>query len=186
VQSLLCLSTTSRTRLGYTELLLHVTVQMLVLLFRIPETLGSNLGPEIGFSDPFSSIPQSIRENSGMVPYFKPHPPSTPCRNAGYHSGVKPHIFALVSCLSYSSNLKLKTNVPPKRLLTFNGLQGVISQKKEFFILVSGTWLRRFATSQNVAESITDGVTRFSNWFNPSTFTMTLGLTSPLNRNEYQ
>jgi hypothetical protein len=36
----------------------------------------------------------------------------------------------LVPCLPYSSTMKV-----PKRLLTFNGLHGVISQKIELFII---------------------------------------------------
>jgi hypothetical protein len=39
---------------------------------------------------------------------------------------------ALVSCLAYSSTSKM-THVPPKRQLTFNGLDGIISQKTELF-----------------------------------------------------
>jgi hypothetical protein len=39
--------------------------------------------------------------------------------------------FTLVSCLVYSSTLK--RHVPRKRRLTFNGLQGVKSQKTKLF-----------------------------------------------------
>jgi hypothetical protein len=41
--------------------------------------------------------------------------------------------FMLVSCLAYSSTLKLERHVPPKRRMTFNGLRGVVSQKAELF-----------------------------------------------------
>jgi hypothetical protein len=41
----------------------------------------------------------------------------------------KAPVFTLVSCLAYSSTLKMEgRHVPPKRRLTFNGLHGVISQ----------------------------------------------------------
>jgi hypothetical protein len=39
---------------------------------------------------------------------------------------VMPSAFTLVSCLAFSSNLKMEENVHPKRRLTFNGLHGVI------------------------------------------------------------
>jgi hypothetical protein len=40
----------------------------------------------------------------------------------------------LVSCLAYSSTLKIRGDIPPKHLLTFNGLHGVISQNIVLFI----------------------------------------------------
>jgi hypothetical protein len=46
----------------------QVTDRMLALLLRIPEVPGSNLGPEIRYSDSPSSIPRAIRENSGVGP----------------------------------------------------------------------------------------------------------------------
>jgi hypothetical protein len=44
--------------------------------------------------------------------------------------------FAQVSCSTHSSTLKMGGggHVPPKRLLTFNGLHDVISQKIELFM----------------------------------------------------
>jgi len=41
------------------------------------------------------------------------------------------------------------------------------------------SWLRRCATSQKVAGSIPDGVTRIFHWNNPSFHTMALRLTQP-------
>jgi hypothetical protein len=40
-----------------------------------------------------------------------------------------PLSFALVSCSAYSSTMKMEVNIPPKRLLNFNGLHHVISHK---------------------------------------------------------
>jgi hypothetical protein len=40
----------------------------------------------------------------------------------------------LVRCLAYSSAMKREGYVPPKRLLTFIGLYGAISQKRQLFI----------------------------------------------------
>jgi hypothetical protein len=45
--------------------------------------------------------------------------------------------FMLVSCLAYSSTLKMEANVLPKRRLTLNGLDGVISEKLEPFMNIS-------------------------------------------------
>jgi hypothetical protein len=42
------------------------------------------------------------------------------------------------------------------------------------------SWLRQYATSQNVAGSISDEVIGFFNWPNPSSRTMALGSTQPL------
>jgi len=42
------------------------------------------------------------------------------------------------------------------------------------------SWLRHCATSQKVAGSISDGVTGFFHWHNPSGRTMALGSTQPL------
>jgi hypothetical protein len=47
-------------------------------------------------------------------------------------------------------------------------------------------WLRHCATSRKVASSIPKGVIGIFHWHNPSGCTMALGLTQPLNRNEYQ
>jgi len=47
-------------------------------------------------------------------------------------------------------------------------------------------WLRHCATSQNVADSIPDGVTGIFRWHNPSGRTMTPGVDSVFNREEYQ
>jgi hypothetical protein len=47
------------------------------------------------------------------------------------------------------------------------------------------SWLRHYVTSRKVAGSIPD-VTGFFNWPNPSSRTMALGSTQPLNGNEYQ
>jgi hypothetical protein len=46
-------------------------------------------------------------------------------------------------------------------------------------------WLRYCATSRKVAGSIPDGVIGIFQWHNPSVRTVALGLTQPLNRNEY-
>ena len=43
-----------------------------------------------------------------------------------------------------------------------------------------GSWLRHCATSQKVAGSIPDGVTRIFSWHNPSSRTLALGSTQPL------
>jgi hypothetical protein len=48
------------------------------------------------------------------------------------------------------------------------------------------SWLGPCATSRKFAGSIPDGVTGIFYWQNPSGRTMALGLTEPLNRNEYQ
>jgi hypothetical protein len=37
--------------------------------------------------------------------------------------------FMPVSCLAYSSTLKMEGHIPPKHFLTFNGLHGVVFQK---------------------------------------------------------
>jgi hypothetical protein len=42
--------------------------------------------------------------------------------------------FAPVSCLTYSSTLKVRRHDLPKRPLIFNGLHRIISQKTELFI----------------------------------------------------
>jgi hypothetical protein len=42
--------------------------------------------------------------------------------------------FMSVSILAYSSTLRWRWHVPPKRRLTFNGVRGVMSQKIEVFI----------------------------------------------------
>jgi hypothetical protein len=42
--------------------------------------------------------------------------------------------FTLVSCLAYSSSLKMNATCPPKRRLTFDELHGVIFQKIKLFI----------------------------------------------------
>jgi hypothetical protein len=42
------------------------------------------------------------------------------------------------------------------------------------------SWLRHYATSQKVVGSIPDEVTEFLNWYDPSSYTMALGLTQPL------
>jgi hypothetical protein len=42
--------------------------------------------------------------------------------------------FMLVSCLAYSSTLKMEATGLLKRVVTFNGLHGHISQKIELFI----------------------------------------------------
>jgi hypothetical protein len=39
----------------------------------------------------------------------------------------------LVSRPAYSSTLKMEEHVPPKRPLTFNGIQGVLAKKIGFF-----------------------------------------------------
>jgi hypothetical protein len=44
------------------------------------------------------------------------------------------HDLTLVSCLAYSSTLKMKTSCSQKCRLTFNGLHGVIFQRVEVFI----------------------------------------------------
>jgi hypothetical protein len=60
--------------------------------------------------------------------------------------------FTLVSCSAYSSN------VPPKRLLTFNGLHGVISQKILHFI---ATALRTSdLTLINISDTVGIGLDR--------------------------
>jgi hypothetical protein len=49
--------------------------------------------------------------------------------------------FILISCLSYASTWRWRRHVPPKRLLTFDGLQVIASQKTEFFITTAvRTW----------------------------------------------
>jgi hypothetical protein len=47
-------------------------------------------------------------------------------------------------------------------------------------------WLKHYATNQKVMGLIPDEVTGFSNSPNPSSLTMALGSTQPLNRNKYQ
>jgi hypothetical protein len=43
-------------------------------------------------------------------------------------------IFTLVSCLAYSSALKMEGwHIAPKSQVTFKGLQGIILQKTELF-----------------------------------------------------
>jgi hypothetical protein len=48
------------------------------------------------------------------------------------------------------------------------------------------SWLRHCATSRKVAGSIPYGVNGILHWHNPSSPTMALELTEPLNRNKYQ
>jgi len=43
------------------------------------------------------------------------------------------------------------------------------------FRSITVSWLRHYATSQNVARSISDGVTGIFHWHNPSGRTMALG-----------
>jgi hypothetical protein len=51
-------------------------------------------------------------------------------------SQVKPAArFMLVSCMAYSSTLKTKAIIPPKCHLTFNKLQGLVSQETELIII---------------------------------------------------
>jgi hypothetical protein len=64
------------------------------------------------------------------------------CRiiNQARNQKVAASCIMLVSFLAYSSALKLRWHVTPKRWMTFNGLQGVISQKINLFI-TSAVWL---------------------------------------------
>jgi hypothetical protein len=48
------------------------------VLFRAREVLGSNVGPETGYTDGrFSRFPQSLQATDGLVPKIRPrpHPP---------------------------------------------------------------------------------------------------------------
>jgi hypothetical protein len=47
--------------------------------------------------------------------------------------------FTLVSCILYSSTLKMKATYLPKRRLTFNGLYSAISQKMKLFRNITNT-----------------------------------------------
>jgi hypothetical protein len=48
------------------------------------------------------------------------------------------------------------------------------------------SWVKHYAVSRKVAGSVPDEAIGFFNWPNPSSHTMTLWSTQPLNRNEYQ
>jgi hypothetical protein len=49
----------------------------------------------------------------------------------------KSNFFTLVSCLAYSSILKMETTCSSETSIYFNGLHGVISQKKQLFKAVN-------------------------------------------------
>jgi hypothetical protein len=66
-----------------------------------------------------------------------------------------PPAFTLVSCSAYSSTLKWRWHVNPKRCLTFNGLHGVISQKTKFFkdnvsLMTSHHYVKEYRPAQLV------------------------------------
>jgi hypothetical protein len=75
--------------------------------------------------------------------------------------------FELVSCLAYSSTLKMEAKFPLKRWLTFNSLHGVISQKIEFFITTAvrtsnPTWKLTVYNSYKLIHSFIHSIDRWA------------------------
>jgi hypothetical protein len=77
-------------------------------------------------------------------------------------------VFTLVSCLSYLARWKWVQHVSPKRWLTFNGLNGVMSQKIEIFKCVLFTFFQficsAFICSQLLTYSPYAQLLRMMNW----------------------